>query len=70
MGDFENGFICRCFTLKAIQKPENYPRGYGETRNTAGQLFYRTEGRLIPWDDFQHSLLFKTSGEVNLNSIP
>ncbi len=65
MGDFENGFVCRCFKLSAIQNPKNYPKGYGKTRSTTGQILYKTEGRLIPWEDFQHNLLFRFPEETH-----
>jgi len=60
MGNFTDGFICRYFKLKSIIDWEKYKKGYGETKGIYGQVFYRTEGRLIPWTDFKHSLLFNT----------
>ena len=60
MGSFEGGFISRCFKLDAIPSWENYQKGYGKTYNLLGGLLYKTEGRLIPWTDFKHSLLFNT----------
>ncbi|MCW7076399.1 MAG: hypothetical protein OCU18_03795 [Candidatus Syntrophoarchaeum sp.] len=58
MGDFDNGFVCRCFKLDNIVNIDNYSKAYGETRDRLGNLLYKTEGRLIPWSDFQHALLF------------
>jgi len=58
MGDFKTGFIGNCFELNSIPDWENYPVGYGETKNSNGEILYKTEGRLIPWKDFKHILLF------------
>ena len=60
MGDFDNGFICRCFKLKDIVNASKYRKAYGKTKDKLGKLLYQTEGRLIPWADFQHKLLFSS----------
>lgn len=60
MGDFTNGFICRSFKLNSIPYYEEYKKGYGETKNKFGEVLYKTEGRLIPWADFEHHILFNT----------
>ena len=60
MRDFHNAFISRAFKLSALSNLiiDNYPIGYGETRNNYDEILYKTEGRLIPWEDFKHGLLF------------
>lgn len=59
MGDFENGFISKAFKISALAQLnlENYKLGYGKTYNKNGQLLYKTEGRLIPWEDFKNTNL-------------
>ena len=58
MGGFTTGFISRAFQLPLSVEIEDYPKGYGETKNNSGEIIYKTEGRLIPWVDFKHILLF------------
>jgi len=58
MGEFDRGFISRSFKLNEIPLWENYQKGYGKTTDQYGKLLYKTEGRLIPWTDFRHHLLF------------
>jgi len=60
MGNFDNGFICRCFKLEDIGNIDNYSKAYGQTRDRLGTLLYKTEGRLIPWNDFKYILLFNS----------
>jgi len=59
MGDFTKGLICKCFKIKNVPDFQNYPIGYGETRDGSKNLLYKTEGRLIPWKDFLHRTLFR-----------
>jgi len=59
MGDFRDGFISRAFKLPLNVDIESYsPPKYGETKNNYNEILYETEGRLIPWNDFKHILLF------------
>ena len=60
MGNFTDGFICKCFKLNSITNWGKYNKGYGKTKGNFGQLLYKTEGRLIPWIDFKYILLFNT----------
>jgi len=60
MGNFRDGFISRRFKIIDIPDFTSYPKRYGETKNKKGILLYKTEGRLIPWTDFQYALLFNT----------
>lgn len=59
MGDFKDGFISYAFTTKEVLKLDlkKYPIRYGETKDN-GKLLYRTEGRIIPFRDFKHYILF------------
>jgi len=62
MRDLGNGFLCRAFRLSSIPAQlEYYAKGYGKTMDRNGRLLYRTEGRLIPWTDFKHKILFDSS---------
>jgi len=60
MGDFKGGFISKSFKLSSFNELTiaNYRLGYGETKNSYGDILYKTEGRLIPWTDFEYTLLF------------
>lgn len=60
MGSFENGFSSIAFQISDIMKLdlENYNKGYGETKDSFGNLLYKTEGRLIPLKSFKHRVLF------------
>jgi len=60
MGDFQNGFISKAFKISdiIILNINEYPKGYGRTFNNENELLYETEGRLIPFKDFKHVLLF------------
>ena len=61
MGDFQAGFTSKCFKIKDIVKLslEKYPKGYGKTYDRNNNLLYKTEGRLIPFTDFKHYVLFQ-----------
>jgi len=63
MGDYRNGFPSH-FKIHKFKKDDvlklninNYPIGYGKTYDSAGNLLYRTEGRLIPLSDFDNELI-------------
>lgn len=60
MGNFQKGFICRSFRLADVPEPNNFPIGWGETRDKYGNLLYKTKGRLIPWSAFEHQTLFNS----------
>lgn len=64
MGNFETGFISRCFKLKDISGIEKYPVAYGQTLDKAGNVLYKTEGRLIPWIAFTNKVLFNTCRSI------
>jgi len=42
-------------SLKVLDLSETsiYPKGYGETRDRGGRLWYKTEGRLVPPEDIE-----------------
>jgi len=59
MGDFINGFLSILFNPADVKKLnlEKYKIQYGKTYNN-NKLLYKTEGRIIPFSDFKHTLLF------------
>ena len=68
MGNFQDGFISKAFKISDILTLElnKYYKGYGKTFNNNNELLYKTEGRLIPFKDFKHHLLFdQTTGANN-----
>ena len=61
MGDFDVGFDSIAFKISDVLKLdiEKYSIGYGKTFDKDNNLLYKTEGRIIPIKDINHSILFQ-----------